>query len=181
MGSSNNGEFVQETYALLLLIFQPKVQILCIGLCDTEAQTIHITSEIVLLLIIIMYYFGNVIILCAQMMSRSSCLVHFAHPDCKAVIRNLVYKFMPRLDKYRNTPIIAVLGTDMRWKSRIRRQWVKSLYIHNDLVHIVCMFYVSPGFFFFFFFFLLFCLLSCMTIWAYTCIIICVFVSELKN
>ena len=55
-------------------------------------------------------------------------------PDCKAVIRNLVYKFMSRLDKSRNLLIIAVLGTDIRWKSRITRQWVNSLYIHNDLV-----------------------------------------------
>ena len=43
-------------------------------------------------------------------------------PDCKAVIQNLVYRFMSRLDKSRNTLIIAVLGTDIRWKSRIRRQ-----------------------------------------------------------
>ena len=55
-------------------------------------------------------------------------------PDCKAFIKNLVYKFMSRLDKSRNSLIIAVLGTDIIWKSRTRRQWVKSLYIHTDLV-----------------------------------------------
>ena len=35
-------------------------------------------------------------------------------PDCKAVIRNLVYKFMSGLYKFRNTLIIAVIGTDIR-------------------------------------------------------------------
>ena len=55
-------------------------------------------------------------------------------PDCKAVIRKIVYEFKSRLDKSRNTLIIAVLGTDIRWKSKIQRQWVKSVYIHNDLV-----------------------------------------------
>ena len=55
------------------------------------------------------------------------------------------YKFMSCLNKSRNTLIIVVLGTDIRWKSRIRRQWVKSLYIQCN--HTVCMFYVSPVFF----------------------------------
>ena len=60
--------------------------------------------------------------------------------DCKAVLQNLVYKFMSRLDKSRNTLIIAVLGTDIRWKSRIRRQWVKSLYVHTDLDNVIILY-----------------------------------------
>ena len=66
--------------------------------------------------------------------SASAMFAERLTPDCKAVIQNLLYKFMSRLDKSRNSLIIAVLGTDIRWKSRIIRQWVKSLYIHNDLV-----------------------------------------------
>ena len=62
--------------------------------------------------------------------SASAVLAQRLTPDCKAVIRNLVYKFMSRLDKPRNSLIIAVLGTDIRWKSRIRRQWVVTLYTY---------------------------------------------------
>ena len=45
--------------------------------------------------------------------------VEYHVPDSKAVIRNLVYKFMQRLDKY-------------KLQSRIRRHWIKMLYIHNS-------------------------------------------------
>ena len=66
--------------------------------------------------------------------SQSGMFVERLIPDCKAVIRNLVCKFMSRLAKSRNTLIIAVLCTDIRWKSRTKRQWVKPLYVHTDLV-----------------------------------------------
>ena len=46
--------------------------------------------------------------------SASAMFAEKLTPDCKAVIRNLVYKFMSRLDKSRNSLIIAALGTDIR-------------------------------------------------------------------
>ena len=55
-------------------------------------------------------------------------------PNCKALIRNLVFKFMLRISKSTNTLISAILASDIRWTSRIRRYWVKLLYVHHDLV-----------------------------------------------
>ena len=52
---------------------------------------------------------------------------------CKAIIRNLVFKFMNRFGKSNNCLVEAMLGTDIRWISRINREWVKSLKAHNDL------------------------------------------------
>ena len=74
--------------------------------------------------------------------------------ECKAVLQNIVYKFMSHLDKSRNTLIIAVLGTDIRWKSRIRRQWVKSLYVHTDLDNVIIL-WVCFMFHMFFFYIIL--------------------------
>ena len=55
-------------------------------------------------------------------------------PNCKAVIRSLIYKFITRLNEYTNDVILAILSSDIRWTSRIRRYWVKTLYVHHDLV-----------------------------------------------
>ena len=55
-------------------------------------------------------------------------------PNCKAVIRSLIYKFMSRLNESTNDVILAILLSDIRWTSRIRRYWVKTLYVHHDLV-----------------------------------------------
>ena len=55
-------------------------------------------------------------------------------PNCKAVIRSLIYKFMSRLNESTNDVILAILSSDIRWTSRIRRYWVKTLYVHHDLV-----------------------------------------------
>ena len=55
-------------------------------------------------------------------------------PNCKAVIRNLIFRFMTRLDLSTNSIICTILASDIRWTFRIRRHWVKSLYVHHDLV-----------------------------------------------
>ena len=52
----------------------------------------------------------------------------------KAVIRNLIYKFITRLNESTNDGILAILSSDIRWTSRIRHYWVKTLYVHPDLV-----------------------------------------------
>ena len=46
----------------------------------------------------------------------------------------LIYKFMSRLNESTNDVILAILSSDIRWTSRIRRYWVKTLYVHHDLV-----------------------------------------------
>ena len=55
-------------------------------------------------------------------------------PNCKAVIRSLIYKFITRLNEFTNDVILAILSSDIRWTSRIRGYWVKTLYVHHDLV-----------------------------------------------
>ena len=53
--------------------------------------------------------------------------------DCKAIVRNVVFKFMNCLDKSDNSLVVDVVARDVRWISRIRRRWVKSLYVYIDL------------------------------------------------
>ena len=57
-------------------------------------------------------------------------------PNGKAVIRNLIYKFITRLNESTNDVILAIglLSSDIRWTSRIRHYWVKTVYVHHDLV-----------------------------------------------
>ena len=55
-------------------------------------------------------------------------------PNCKAVIRNLIFRFMTRLDLSTNSIISIILVSDIRWTSRIRRHWIKSLYVHHNIV-----------------------------------------------
>ena len=65
--------------------------------------------------------------------SASGLFVECRIPNCKAVIRNLIFRFMTRLDLSKNSIIFTILGSDIRWTSRIRRHWVK-LYVHHNLV-----------------------------------------------
>ena len=55
-------------------------------------------------------------------------------PNCKAVIRNLIFRLMTRLDLSTNSIISTILVSDIRWTSRIRRHWIKSLYVHHNIV-----------------------------------------------
>ena len=41
-----------------------------------------------------------------------------------------IFRFMTRLDLSKNSIISTILVSDIRWISRIRRHWVKSLYVH---------------------------------------------------
>ena len=64
--------------------------------------------------------------------SASTMFVEYHVPDSKAVIRNLVYKFMLRLDASCNKLVIAIINSDTKWQSWLRRHWIKMLYIHNN-------------------------------------------------
>ena len=50
--------------------------------------------------------------------------------DCKAVIRNLVHRFMTRLTISKHLLVRSILSSDLVWSSRIRRHWVRLLYVH---------------------------------------------------
>ena len=45
-----------------------------------------------------------------------------------------IFRFMTRLDMSKHSIISTILVSDIRWTSRIRRHWVKSLYVHHNLV-----------------------------------------------
>ena len=65
--------------------------------------------------------------------SASTMFVEYHVPDSKAVIRNLVYKFMRRIYALIiSWYITAIINSDIKCQSRIRRHWIKMLYIHNS-------------------------------------------------
>ena len=50
--------------------------------------------------------------------------------DCKAVIRNLVHRFMMRLMISKHLLVCSILSSDVVCSSRIRRHWARLLYVH---------------------------------------------------
>ena len=50
-------------------------------------------------------------------------------PNCRAVIRNRIYGFMKRLVSSSNALVLSTVTSDARFRSRIIRHWLKSLYI----------------------------------------------------
>ena len=50
--------------------------------------------------------------------------------DCKAVIRNLVHRFMMRLTISKHLLVRSILSSDLVCSSRIRRHWARLLYVH---------------------------------------------------
>ena len=50
--------------------------------------------------------------------------------DCKAVIRNLVHRFMMRLTISKHLLVRSILSSDLLCSSRIRRHWARLLYVH---------------------------------------------------
>ena len=50
-------------------------------------------------------------------------------PSGKALLRNLVFKFMKRLELSTNTLIVAIRNSDLHWSSRLRKHWHDSLYV----------------------------------------------------
>ena len=47
---------------------------------------------------------------------------------CQAVIRNLVYKFMHRLEVLKNSIICAIANSRVLYISKLRKHWMKLLY-----------------------------------------------------
>ena len=64
--------------------------------------------------------------------SASQMFVGDRVPNCQAVIRNLVFRFITRLDKSYNTIVRDILSSDSKWLSRIRKTWMKMLYVHYN-------------------------------------------------
>ena len=64
--------------------------------------------------------------------SASTMFVENCVPNSQAVIRNLVYKCMLRIDVSDNKMAIAIVSCDLKRQSRIPRHWIK-MYIHNSL------------------------------------------------
>ena len=62
------------------------------------------------------------------------CLLSLVYLTGKAVIRNLIYKFITRLNESTNDVILAILSSDIRWTSRISHYLLNTLYVHHDLV-----------------------------------------------
>ena len=60
--------------------------------------------------------------------SASAMFVNNNVKNCSAIIRNLVHRFMQRLELSENGIILSVLNSDLRWQSRIRKHWCKVLY-----------------------------------------------------
>ena len=50
-------------------------------------------------------------------------------PNCRAVIRNRIYGFMKRLVSSSNALVLSTVTSDARFRSRIVRHWLKSLYM----------------------------------------------------
>ena len=50
---------------------------------------------------------------------------------CQAVIRNLVFRFLTRLEVCHNLIVKALLSTSLKYTSRIRLHWRRLLYVHT--------------------------------------------------
>ena len=69
-------------------------------------------------------------------MSASQMFAYMQVPACQAVIRNLVYKFMCRLDKSENNIINVLVDPTKsvtRYTSDMRKHWHKLLYVCYDV------------------------------------------------
>lgn len=58
----------------------------------------------------------------------------FNMQSCAAVIRNLIYKFMIRLEKSTNSLITCVMNSSLLFTSHIRKHWYALLYVHFNCV-----------------------------------------------
>ena len=116
--------------------------------------------------------------------SASGLFVECRIPNCKAVIRNLIFRFMTRLDLSKNSIIFTILGSDIRWTSRIRRHWVKSLYVHHNLVWLLLSYLCYYHFYVLHdkidCLVLTFCISMCMDRHMYAVLILCVWNKHLS-
>ena len=53
-------------------------------------------------------------------------------PNCRAVIRNRIYGFMPRLVSSSNALVLSMVTSDARYRSNIVRHWLELLYVYVD-------------------------------------------------
>ena len=60
--------------------------------------------------------------------SASGMFARHALPSSQAILRNLNFKFMKRIDACENTLVKAINVSDSQWLSNIRRHWLNSLY-----------------------------------------------------
>ena len=70
-----------------------------------------------------------------RFLSASQMFVNMQVPTCQAVLRNLMYKFICRLDKSENTIINVLVNpakSDVRFSSMLRKHWHKQLYVCYD-------------------------------------------------
>ena len=51
-------------------------------------------------------------------------------PNCAAVIRNLSFRFMSRLDLSSDALVCSIIDSDLKFVSRIRLHWMNMLYVH---------------------------------------------------
>ena len=52
--------------------------------------------------------------------------------SCPALFRKLVFGFYKRVKASQNSIVQAICASDICWKSSIRANWNKLLYVHND-------------------------------------------------
>ena len=52
--------------------------------------------------------------------------------SCPALVRKLVFGFYKRVKASQNSIVQAICASDIWWKSSIRANWNKLLYVHND-------------------------------------------------
>ena len=51
-------------------------------------------------------------------------------PNCAAVISNLTFRFMSRLNLSSNGLVCSIIDSDLKFVSRIRQHWMNMLYVH---------------------------------------------------
>ena len=75
--------------------------------------------------------------------------------SCPALVRKLVFGFYKRVKASQNSIVQAICESDIWWKSSIRANWNKLLYVHNAgqgigsrLSYTSCHLYVAFAFFY---------------------------------
>ena len=62
--------------------------------------------------------------------SASGMFAQNSLPSGQAILRNLNFKFMRRIDACENRLVKAINQSDSQWQSNIRRHWLNSLYFN---------------------------------------------------
>ena len=60
--------------------------------------------------------------------SASGMFAKHSLPSGQAILRNLSFKFMRRIDASENRLVKAINLSDSQWRSNIRRHWLNSIY-----------------------------------------------------